>query len=552
MLRKIFRILMRVVLGIFLFILVVGFVLIPLILTWAVPSQGTKFLKHPVLVHSVGFNPFILQLTMNKFEILDDQKQVMIGFDKLTCQVSFKDLIKKIYHVETFELDGLKMSVELLPGNQVNLLGLVPPGMVPAKGPEKVQAPLKESKPPATNVAVKTEPLPVVIIDSIVLHDGQIHITDKTIKPNFISTLSAMELSMTNVTTDPNTQAKIKFKADLDDKGKISMETVIIPLSRPLKMETTFSLNDYALGVLTPYSGKYAGRELRSGKLDLSMDYRISDNMLVASHKLLIQRFEFGSNVESKDALHLPFGLAVALLEDPQGKINIALPVSGDMNDPKFQYSHLIFQVISNFFIKLVTEPFSILGSMLGGSNTGTDELGYVRFTPGKSFISGSQKVKLMKLIKSLQQRPKLRLEIDGSYDPMVDWKAIQAETVTQEFDLLRKTSDRSDSKVYQLMYQRHFGIRALWTLAKKYKESIGNYKDASFDQEIKRQLIENAPPDQDALSALAHSRAELVHHFFLNNGFDTKRLNIGRSQSTQSSMGYVPLTFTLTVFDKT
>ena len=361
-----------------------------------------------------------------------------------------------------------------------------------------------------------------------------------------------MELSMTNVTTDPDQQAKIKFKANLDDKGTMSMETVIIPMAQPLKMETTFSLNDYALGVLTPYSGKYTGRELKNGKLDFNMDYRISDNMLVASHKILIQRFEFGNSVESKDALHLPFGLAVALLEDPQGKINIALPVSGNMSDPKFKYSHLIFQVISNFFIKLVTEPFSILGSMLGGSGAGTDELGYVRFTPGKSFISGSQKQKLIKLIKSLQERPKLRLEIDGSYDPQVDWKAIQAESFTREFDQLKKISDRPDGKLYQLMYQRHFGIRALWTLAKKYKEGVGNYEDAKLDQEIKRQLIENAPPDQEALSVLAQTRAQLVHDFFLTSGFDAKRLNIGHSQSTQSSMGYVPLTFTLTVFDKT
>ena len=191
MLKKILRILLRIVLCIFLFILIVGFIIIPLALTWAIPSQGTKLLKHPVHLHSVGFNPFILQLTMNNFEILDDHNQVMVGFDKLVAQVSFKDLIKKIYHVESFELDGLKMGVELLPGGQINLLGLVPEGAVPAaKGQEKTPVPVKGSKQPAA-VTAKPEPLPVVIIDSIVLHQGQIHFTDKTINPNFSTLLSA-------------------------------------------------------------------------------------------------------------------------------------------------------------------------------------------------------------------------------------------------------------------------------------------------------------------------------------------------------------------------
>ena len=546
MFQKLLRVAVRIIVGLFLFCLVTGFIIIPLALYWAIPSQGTKILKHPVQLRSVGFNPFLMQLTMNGFDILDDQKRVMIGFDKLSVDVNLKDLFRKIYHVGSFELDGLKINAELLPGNQINLMGLAPQTVPPVKQ----EAPAKISKQPAAAVE-KPVPLPTVIIDSIVLHQGQVHFIDKTVTPNYSTTLSAMELSMTNVTTDPHQQAKIKFNANLDDKGRISMETLIIPLAQPLKMETTFSLNDYALDVLTPYAGKYTGRELKDGKLDLNMDYRISDNMLVASHKLLIQKFEFGSSVESKDALHLPFGLAVALLEDPQGKINIALPVSGDMSDPKFKYSHLIFQVIGNFFMKLVTEPFSVLGSMLGGSGAGTDELGYVRFNPGKSFLSGSQKQKLLKLIKSLKERPKLRLEIDGSYDPQVDWKEIQADAFAKEFKELRKDSDRPEGKDYQLLYQRHFGIRALWALAKKYNEGVGNYQDKELDQEIKRQLIEKAPPDPAALSVLAQARAQLVHDFFVTNGFEAARLNIGHPQPTQSSMGYVPLSFTLTVFDK-
>jgi Domain of Unknown Function (DUF748) len=540
MLPPILRIFTKIILGVFLFCMVMGFIIIPLALWWAIPSQGTKFLKHPVHLRSVGFNPFLLQLTLNGLEILDHQDQVMIGFDKLSVDVDLKDLMKKIYHVGSFELDGLKMNVELLPGNQVNLLELAPQGMLP----------VQKSKQPATAVE-KPVPLPVIIIDSIVLHQGQVHFTDKTIKPNYSTTVSAIELSMANVTTDPRQQAKVKFNADLDDKGRMSMETVIIPLAQPLKMETTFSLNGYALQVLTPYAGKYTGRELKNGRLDLNMDYRISDNMLVASHKVLIQKFEFGNSVQSKDALHLPFGLAVALLEDPQGRINIALPVSGDMSDPKFKYSHLIFQVIGNFFMKLVTEPFSILGSMLGGSGAGTDELGYVRFNPGKSFISGSQKQKLLKLIKSLKERPKLRLEIDGSYDPQVDWKEIQADAFTKEYEQLRKDSDRSEGKNYQLLYQRHFGIRALWALAKKYKEGVGKYQDEELDREIKRQLIAKAPPDLAALGVLAQARAQEVHDFLVTSGFDAEHLSMGHPQSTQSSMGYVPLTFTLTVFDK-
>lgn len=329
------------------------------------------------------------------------------------------------------------------------------------------------------------------------------------------------------------------------------METLIKPLAKPLQMETTFSLNDYALEVLTPYVGKYTGHELKDGKMDLKMDYRIDGNKLVASHSILIQRFEFGKSVESKDALHLPFSLAVALLEDPQGKINIALPVTGDMSDPKFKYSHLILQVVRNFFLKIVTKPFSFLASSLGASNAGTDELGYVRFVPGKVFLTVSQQQKLSTLINGFIMHPKLSLEIDGGYDPQADWKEIQRDAFTKEFNEVRQESSRQDPKVFQLLYQRHFGLRALWALAHHYKLGIGSYDDAKLDEEIKRQLIFNAPPDPKALSALAQARAQLIYKFLLMNGFNAQHLSMGRPQLTQSSMGYVPTQFVLTVFEK-
>ena len=48
-----------------------------------------------------------------------------------------------------------------------------------------------------------------------------------------------------------------------------------------------------------------------------------------------------------------------------------------------------------------------------------------------------------------------------------------------------------------------------------------------------------------------AQARAKLVRDFFVTSGFDPKRLELGHPQATQSSMGYVPLPFTLTVFEK-
>ena len=343
---------------------------------------------------------------------------------------------------------------------------------------------------------------------------------------------------------------KAVVSALLDGKGKIAIDAQVKPFVQPLDLEALFTLDQYAMAVLSPYVGKYTGRELAQGKLEFKMNYRISDNKLVASHKLLIQHFDFGKKVESKDALGLPFGLAVALLEDPKGRISISLPVKGDLSDPKFEYWHLVGQVARNFFLKIVTKPFSVLASVVGGGDSGTEEMGYVRFVPGRAELSVEDRDKLNLIVRGLKERPKLSLEINGSYDPEVDWKAIKTEVFKKSYSDLKEESTRLESWVYRELYQRRFGVRALWKLINGYqrkKDDIEN--NPELNAEIKRQLIEDAPPDKLALDVLAKTRAKMIYDLIISSGFDEKRLSIGANKATQSSMGLVPLEFTLTVF---
>jgi len=548
--KKVFKVIAKAIAGIFAFYLLVAFIVIPVGVPWLIRSQGTKILKHTVKARSAWFNPFLLTFSIKGFEILDAQHEPMVGFDRFFVNVSFISLLKKEYRVEALNLDGLKVNSALLEGNAINLLELVPAQPVIGEKIETAQAPAdvtSEDTPPAEPLA--PQPLPAVTVDSIILERGTINFTDRTIEPVFSTSLHDIDLRITNVSTDPQRQTQVNFQAKLDEKGIMSSQVLLKPLAVPLQLEMTFSLNSYAMQILTPYVGKYTGREVGDGKLDVKMDYRIADNKLVATHTVLVQRFDFGKKVKSKHALNLPFGLALALLEDPQGRISIKLPVHGDMSDPEFEYFHLIGQVVSNFFIKLFTKPFAMLASMLG-SETGTDELGYVRFLPGKADLLDEEKEKLSLLIKGLNERPKLLLEVNGSYDPQPDWQAIKTDVFNNDFAALSQESKRSEDWVYQTLYQRRFGIRSLWDLTRIYRMPDRTYDHAGLNEEIRRRLIEDAPPDEASLEALARQRAGKVYDFIAASGFDLTRLSLGDVKTVQGSMGFVPLEFTLTVFD--
>ncbi len=547
--QKIFNVIAMIARNIFIFYLLLSWVIIPLVVPLTVNIVGKKVLKHPVRLSSAQFNPFLWRLTLKNFQITDNGKNKLVGFDRLSVNVSFLSLLKKIYRVESVKLDGLLVHATLKEDGKIDLLGLIPPATEATKvsSPEKTDV-TKES--PADVKTEKPLSLPNVVIDEIRLTKGKVEVDDKSITPNFKTALSDIDVAIKGISTDAEAQTDFTFKAKLDDKGSLELQAQMKPLKTPLEIDLNFNLDQYALTALKPYVGKYTGRDLADGQFNFKASYRISDEKLTASHKILIQKFEFGKKVESKDALNLPFGLAIALLEDPQGRINISLPAKGDMSDPEFKYTHLIWQVFRNFFVKLVTKPFSVLGSILG-ADSGTEELGYVRFSPGKTELSPEEKEKILQLVKGLKERPKLILEVNGSFDPEIDWKAIKTDIFEKDYTALSVESVKQDEWVLQTLYQRRFGIRDLWKLTKSFKDKKGNYDNEKMNQEIKRRLIEDAPPDKVAMDFLAQSRAKVVYDEILKDGFDAGRLKLGNLREVQGSMGYVPLEFTLTVFEQ-
>jgi hypothetical protein len=162
-------------------------ILIPVGAPWAIKSQGSKFLKHPVKVHAVFFNPFLLRFNINGFAILDTDKQVMIGFDKFWVDLSFMGFFQKKFRIESIGLNGLKVNVQLLEGNKINLLNLVPENIIkPVEAKDTNGATVAQKsavqKPDNLVAIAKAKPLPTIVIDLISMNNGNISFTDQSVK----------------------------------------------------------------------------------------------------------------------------------------------------------------------------------------------------------------------------------------------------------------------------------------------------------------------------------------------------------------------------------
>ncbi len=302
----------------------------------------------------------------------------------------------------------------------LNLQGLVVSD-TPAAGADAPppEPPQKAAPKPAVSPVPRS-----IVIDQVTLQGGTILFSDRLIKPNVSATLTEVGGRVTGLLADPGTKADVDLRGKLANQAPLEITGKINPLAGDLFADLKVSFRDIDLPPFTPYSGKYAGYTIEKGKLTLDLRYLIDKRAITAENKAVIDQFTFGDKVESKDALSLPVQLAVSLLKDRDGRINLDVPVSGSLDDPKFKLGRVIWQIIVNLVTKAVTAPFALLGNLLGGSG---EELSYLDFAPGSATPDAAGDAKLAQLAKALTDRPALGLEITGRVDPVKDLEGLRA-----------------------------------------------------------------------------------------------------------------------------
>jgi len=349
-----------------------------------------------------------------------------------------------------------------------------------------------------------------------VLQQGHINYTDDFIKPNFTANLVGIEGhvgAFGSRTTEP---ASVDIKGSLDGRGPVSINGSLNPLVSPPTLDLKAGAQGIELTNFTPYSTKYAGYPITEGRLNVDLHYALDQNKLSADNHLFIDQLTFGERVDSPTATHLPVTLAVALLKNSRGQIDVDIPVSGSLSDPQFSLGGLIWHAVVNLLEKAITSPFTLLTNAFGGSTT---QLQYVAFAPGSAALNADDEKKLQLLSQALNDKPAVKLEMSGRADPATDGPALRRLAVDRAVrqaklkDLVGHGQSVEPSEVTVTANEYDSYLKRAYKAAdfKKPSNFIGLDKSIPSDQ--MRQLMEDNTPVTDAmLRDLAQQRVAAVH----------------------------------------
>ncbi|MCA8066132.1 DUF748 domain-containing protein [Burkholderia sp. AU38729] len=409
--------------------------------------------------------------------------------------------------------------------------GMTPPDAAQAASAAAAQQALAPAAASAT-VVVKAAPPPQnpvrMHFGELLLQNGRVTYTDNFIKPNYTANLIAIKGTVGAFGTDSTTSAPVDVAANLAGNGPISIKGSVNPLIEKPALDLTATAHDIELTNLTPYSAKYAGYPITKGKLNVDLHYELANDQLKANNHIFIDQLTFGDHVENDTATRLPVKLAISLLKNTRGQIDVNLPVSGSLSNPEFSVGGLIWRAVLNLIAKAVTSPFSLLAHAFGG---GGEDLGYVEFAPGSYQLDDAQQKKLDTVVKMLTEKPSIRLDLIGRVDPAKDTSGLgdaYVERLVRQQKLKDvigqgESIDPMSVKVEPAEYSKYLTRAYKAADFKKPRNVIGLQKTLP-DADMKKALAEHAPADDNALRALAQQRAQAVRQY-LDGKIDSSRV---------------------------
>lgn len=381
-----------------------------------------------------------------------------------------------------------------------------------------------------STAADSLEPVMPAAIGHVRVSDGELNFSDLSLSPNFTVSILEMNGAIKGLSSEQLARAEVDLKGKVDKYAPVTISGQINPLSEQAFTDIAMDFQNIELTTFTPYSGKFAGYKIDKGKLTLNLHYVLSKRYLTAENRIVIDQLTLGEKVESPDATSLPVRLGIALLKDSRGVINLDIPVKGSLDDPQFSLMPIVLKALVNLFVKAVTSPFRLLGSLFGG---GGDDMEYVSFAPGADTLSVAQNAKLDSLARALTERPELKLDIRGAAALAADRETLAQRAIMAQ---LRPTGARGNVPLNQveqekllLLYREKFNEDALLLapekndagkkLGRAERESIA--ADAAF-----RQLVAQYQVSVDELRVLAQQRAAVIKdRLVLKNGIEEPRV---------------------------
>ncbi|MBL0419117.1 DUF748 domain-containing protein [Ramlibacter sp. AW1] len=379
------------------------------------------------------------------------------------------------------------------------------------------------------------------VLKRIRLQQGEVDFADLSLVLPFSTTIQGLDGTILDVSSDPSRRAVVKAAGSVQPYGSARVEGTVVPVAPSRSTDLRVEFDNILVPPLSPYTATFAGRKVQSGRLWLDLRYRVQDGELLGSNEIRLQDFRLGERVEAPNAWDIPLDTVIALLADADGDIRLSVPVTGEMGSAKFSVASAVRQAVGNVLRRIVSAPFRALAGLLGTDNK--DTLGSVAFSAGSSALRPQEIEKLDALARAMRERPRVRLVVEGAYDPQQDARMLQREQARRELAqaLGEPVDARQDPgpiafddpttrRALRRMLRSVAGDEAVQELEQRFPDEAQGLYEAMFDR-----IAASQPLPQASVQVLGTERSREIAGYLRKSGIAADRITTGQLSSVNA-----------------
>jgi uncharacterized protein involved in outer membrane biogenesis len=471
----------------------------------------------PKILYKGGFDVADLQI------LEPGSKETLVGWKHFMTSDLIFQLQQDRLEISELKLSGLDGQFIIFEDGSLNLAH--------AFKREEVEPPKKDIEDDPKSEG----PVFPVYIHKLQVEDSGLLFADYSLPSKFTVKIHQLDGSIIGMSSEPGARARVKLDGRVNDYGMSKIKGDISVFDPAAYLDMSVLFRNLEMNRLTPYSGKFVGRRIDSGKLSLDLKYFIESSKLKGDNQIIVERIQLGEQIDSPGAISLPLNLAIAILQDANGVIDVALPVSGDLEDPKFSYGQIVWKAFTNLIVKIAASPFRALGALLG---VDAEKLDVIDFENGSAELMPPEVEKLANLANALEKRPNLKLLVQGRYSEKKDGKVLKAlqlkRFIAERQGRTLAPGDSPDAldfgnvdtrSVLETVFAERYGKGTLDEIkvAAEQASVEDQEKTESSNQEAKiqdpaalwkklyRRMVDDEPLEESALIQLGESRSQVI-----------------------------------------
>jgi hypothetical protein len=259
---------------------------------------------------------------------------------------------------------------------------------------------------------------PQITVAALTLTKGRTEVLDRTVKPFYWGAFDPIDGRLEQIQTPDLSIGKVDLHMKSTAKGTIDVTGALTK-----KSDLQLVIKDLTLPQFNPYVRSLSSYSIARGSLFITTKAGIDGPKYDTTTWLTLSRFDLASHSGQElvfEQLGIPLTVAIALLRDWKGNIDLTIPVKIDEKGSQIGMGTIVSGALVSALVGTLMSPLKIVGAVLpiGGASAESLAPKPVKFHPGSRKLDSAGEDQVKQLAAFLSSRPGLGVTLSSPPTP--------------------------------------------------------------------------------------------------------------------------------------